>query len=301
MSARTSPVARPPDSATPRMVMMEGRMLPPTPGKFQCFPRERWSEEFALARDVPLDGIEWIYDLHGVGANPLEDDAGVARMRELCVRHAVAVRSLCADYFMDLPLVRVPETSRAERRDRLRWLIGRCAGQGIGRVVLPFVDASRIESPADADAAVRTIGEVLPDAEAAGVELHLETSLGPVEFAGLLARLEHPLVKVNYDAGNSAALGYRPREEFSAYGERVGSVHIKDRVLGGGSVALGTGDVDFSALRDCLLGVGYDGEFVLQVARGEPGAEVSWARQMRRFAAGWWSTGDTPRAPQRPG
>lgn len=278
---------------------MQGRLLPPTPGKFQCFPREHWSEEFALAREVPLDGIEWIYDLHGIGANPLETEAGVESMRELGVRHAVAVRSLCADYFMDLPLVRVPEELRAERRDRLRWLIGRCTELGIGRMVLPFVDASRIESPAEADAAVKSIREVLPDAEANGVELHLETALGPSEFAALLARLDHPFVKVNYDAGNSAALGFRPREEFSAYGSRVGSVHIKDRIRGGGTVPLGTGAVDFSALRESLLAVGYVGEFVLQVARGDPGAEVVWARQNRRFVAEWWFAGITPQ-PQKP-
>lgn len=279
---------------------MEGRLLPPTPGKFQCFPRERWSEEFAFAREVPLDGIEWIYDLHGVGANPLETEAGMERMREFGVRHAVAVRSLCADYFMDLPLVRVPEELRVERRNRLQWLIGRCAHLGIGRVVLPFVDASRIESPAQADAAVKSICEVLSDAEANGVELHLETALGPSEFATLLARLDHPLVKVNYDAGNSAALGFRPREEFSAYGSRVGSVHIKDRVRGGGTVPLGTGDVDFAALRECLFAVGYGGEFVLQAARGEPGAEVAWARQNRRFVAEWWSAGVASRVQERP-
>lgn len=284
----------------PRTVIMEGRLLPPTPGKFQCFPRERWSEEFALAREVPLDGIEWIYDLHGVGANPLETEAGAERMREFGARHAVAVRSLCADYFMDLPLVRVSEELRVERRDRLRWLISRCAEHGIGRVVLPFVDASRIESPADADAAVKSIREVLPDADANGVELHLETALEPSEFAALLARLDHPLVKVNYDAGNSAALGFRPREEFGAYGSRVGSVHIKDRIRGGGTVSLGTGDVDFGVLRECLLAIGYGGEFVLQVARGKPGAEVAWARQNRGFVAEWWAAGVTSQAPERP-
>ena len=38
------------------------------------------------------------------------------------------------------------------------------------------------------------------------------------------------MIKVNYDSGNSASLGYDPTDEFAAYGERVGSVHIKDRV-----------------------------------------------------------------------
>jgi len=279
---------------------MEGRLLPPTPGKFQCFPRERWGEEFALAREVPLDGIEWIYDQHGVGANPLETDAGIERMRELGVRHSVAIGSLCADYFMDLPFLRVPENLRGERLGRLRWLIKRCGAIGIRRIVVPFVDASRIESSAEADAAVKSILEVLPDAEANGVELHLETALGPSEFAALLVRLDHPMVKVNYDSGNSAALGFSPLEEFSAYGSRVGSVHIKDRVRGGGTVPLGTGNVDFAALRERLAATGYAGELVLQVARGEPGAEVAWARQICRSVSEWWRSGVMPQPRGRP-
>jgi hexulose-6-phosphate isomerase len=88
---------------------------------------------------------------------------------------------------------------------------------------------------------------------------------------------------VNYDSGNSASLGYRPRDEFAAYGARVGSVHIKDRRRGGGTVPLGTGDTDFPALFDCLRAAGYRGDFILQAARGRPGDEVAWATANRSF------------------
>ncbi len=124
---------------------------------------------------------------------------------------------------------------------------------------------------------------MLPVLDETGVELHLETSLAPQPFADLLARLPHPSVKVNYDSGNSASLGYSPRSEFAAYGSRVGSVHVKDRLRGGGTVPLGTGDADFEALFSCLADIGYEGDFVLQVARGTEGDEVNWARQNRAF------------------
>jgi L-ribulose-5-phosphate 3-epimerase len=277
-----------------RLTIMQGRLLPPPAGRFQCFPRERWPEEFAAAKSVPLDGIEWIYDLHGAGANPLESEAGLDRMRELGSQHGIAVCSLCADYFMDLPLLRVSADQRRERLQRLDWLIGRCGQLGIQRIVLPFVDASRIETPAEADVVVECLHAILPTAEACKVELHLETALGPAEFAALLARLNHPFIKVNYDSGNSASLGYHPHEEFHSYGSRVGSVHIKDRVRGGGTVPLGTGSADFAALRQCLAEVNYQRDFVLQVARGESGAEVEWARHNRRFVLDWWSSGGLP-------
>lgn len=265
------------------IAVMQGRMVPPTENRIQCFPRERWRDEFALAAAAGLTAIEWIYDLHGADVNPIASDDGLALMRTLSERHDVVVRSLCADYFMDRPLVRASAQELDERQETLRWLIRRCALLAMNRMVLPFVDASRIDTDAERDLVIDVLKGALPVAEEAGVELHLETSLSPSRFVDLLARLPHPMLKVNYDAGNSASLGYRPRDEFAAYGDRVGSVHIKDRVLGGGTVPLGSGDTDFQALFESLAKVRYDRDFVLQVARGTAGDEVSWAQSNREF------------------
>jgi L-ribulose-5-phosphate 3-epimerase len=133
---------------------------------------------------------------------------------------------------------------------------------------------------------VEILSAVLPDAQRHGVELHLETALQPDVFAALLARLPDPHLKVNYDAGNSASLGYRPRDEFAAYGGRIGSVHVKDRVRGGGTVPLGTGDADLPAVFDGLHALGYRGDYVLQAARGEPEDELALARSTLAFVGG---------------
>lgn len=262
---------------------MQGRLVPPTENRFQCFPRGRWSDEFALAAASGLTAIEWIYDLHGADVNPLASDDGLARIKTLSAQHDVVVCSLCADYFMDRPLLRVDPEGLEERLETLFWLLRRCALLAMNRVVLPFVDASRIDSDAERDHVIAVLERVLPVAEETGVELHLETSLPPSRFADLLTRLPHPMLKVNYDSGNSASLGYHPRDEFAAYGERVGSVHIKDRVSGGGTVPLGSGNTDFEAMFECLEQIGYDGDFVLQAARGTSGDEVSWASRNREF------------------
>jgi len=55
--------------------IMQGRLVPPTDNRIQCFPRERWADEFALAAKAGLDCIEWIYDLYGADVNPLATDA----------------------------------------------------------------------------------------------------------------------------------------------------------------------------------------------------------------------------------
>lgn len=263
--------------------IMQGRLVPPSDGRIQCFPRERWRDEFGLAAAAGLSAIEWIYDLYGADVNPIATDDGLAQIKALSVESHVAVRSLCADYFMDKPLLRATEQEIDERTATLVWLLERCAMLGVSRVVLPFVDASRIDSDVELENVVTVLEHTQPTLEKTGVELHLETSLSPSRFADLLARLPSARIKVNYDSGNSASLGYDPGDEFEAYGTRVGSVHIKDRVKGGSTVPLGTGDVDFKVLFRCLDGVDYRADFVLQVARGTAGDEVNWARENRDY------------------
>ena len=262
---------------------MQGRLVPPMEGRFQAFPRGRWAEEFPNASAAGLGAIEWIYDTYGRGANPIETDGGIERIVALSKNHQIAVRSMCADYFMDFAFVRATEAERSERIAHLGWLLGQVRRIGVTRIVLPFVDNSAIQDDADHDAVIDTLQRTLPAAESAGIELHLETSLAPAEFAALLARIPHPLVKVNYDSGNSSSLGYKPAEEFAAYGERLGSVHIKDRVLHGGTVPLGRGDADLDAVFACLRRLNYGGDFILQAARGTPGDEVAWTRQNRVY------------------
>lgn len=266
---------------------MQGRLSAPEDGRFQSFPRTAWQHEIELAPKVPLRGIEWIYDLYGVDANPIETPGGRQDLQLKLRQSRVQVVSICADYFMDCPLTEADPKVRQQRQSKLNWLISVCSEMSIHRIVLPFVDASRISSKDEAKIVLNLLHKVLPVAQDAGVELHLETDMGPADFRAFLQEINHPLVRVNYDSGNSSGLGYKPSEEFAAYGERIGSFHIKDRILGGTTVPLGQGNADFKSLRACLLDIDYRGDFVLQVARGLPGGELAWLSTMNARACQW--------------
>lgn len=265
---------------------MQGRLVPPEGGRFQSFPRERWRDEFALAAQAGLNAIEWIFDVWGEDVNPLSSDAGISEMLVLSQHAGISVRSLCADYFMDRPFLRIMEAERRCLIQKMEWLLGRCKRVGICRIVIPFVDNSRIENLDEEAQVISVLRAILPTAEMNGVEVHLETSLSPKVFAGLLERCPHPLVKANYDSGNSASLGYNVSEEFAAYGHRIGSVHIKDRKVGGGTVPLGTGDADLPGLFRGLAALNYGGDYVLQIARSEPGRELTWITENLSWVAG---------------
>ena len=263
--------------------IMQGRLVPPVDDTIYHFPRDIWAEEFALAAQANLDCIEWIYDLYGADANPISTDDGIETIKQLSRKHNVQILSLCANCFIEEPLVRATESELEERKKRMSWLLHRCQLVGINRIVLPFLDASRIETDKEFKSVLAVLKQVLYVAEETNVAIHLETSLAPSRYAEFLAKLSSPMLKVNYDLGNSASLGYDIHKEFAAYGERIGSVHVKDRIRGKGTVPLGTGDADFKVLSDCLKGTSFKSDFILEAARGTVGDEVAWAKRNREF------------------
>ncbi len=86
-------------------------------------------------------------------------------------------------------------------------------------------------------------------------------------MAAFIAKFPADSFGVNFDIGNSASLGWDPDIEIPAIGPRIINVHVKDRVRGGTTVALGQGNADFPRVFGLLSQQGYDGFFILQTAR----------------------------------
>lgn len=272
----------------PPVGIMQGRLLPPYEGRFQAFPAASWREEFPRAAEAGLHCIEWIYEKPHEADNPLGTDAGIRELRSLAGTTGVAVRSICADYYMTEQLVGNDQRPDSRIIDHLRWLIGRAAKLDIAYIVLPFVDSSSMTTPARREAARSAITAVAGNAQAAGIELHLETDLAPRPFRRFLDDIGHPMVKANYDIGNSASLGFDPREELTEIGPCLGSVHVKDRKLGGSTVPLGTGNADLRTSLSMIRETGFARWLILQAARGEEGGEVALAASNRRLVEQLW-------------
>jgi hexulose-6-phosphate isomerase len=271
---------------------MQGRLVPPEDGRFQSFPRERWRDEFPNAVAAGIDYIEWIVDAYGFHTNPIFTEPGLQEFDALKREHDIATPAICADWFMDFPLLRCSAEQRREREQFLHRLLPIAQRIGADHIVLPFVDISRIETEAEKEIVVEVLAAAAKIAQADGVELHLETDLGPGEFAALLERVPHPYVKANYDSGNSSGLGYIAAEEFAAYGDRIGSIHIKDRrskYAGGiATMPLGKGSADLPGVFACMREIGYHRPVTLQVARGADGDEVAWIRGQLAFVHQYW-------------
>ncbi len=264
--------------------IMQGRLSPPSGGRIQSFPAASWRDEFRLARELRLASIEWIVETP-LEANPLYTSAGVDEIRQLVDQTSVAVDFVIADYFMESPLVRMSAVSAQHNQRVLSNLLDRAAELGARGLEIPCVDASEIRNRQEEDELARALEPGLAQAARLGLEIGLETSLPPDRFRALLERIGHPQLRANYDTGNSAALDYDPAEEFSAYGKWINNVHIKDRRRGGGTVPLGQGDTDVPRVLRLLAQFKYEGDFILQVARGPD--EIETVRGYIAQVRGW--------------
>ena len=247
--------------------VMQGRLVEKYQGRYQAHPVGYWRDEFGRAAQAELDLIEFILDYNDADRNPLlcDPDAVIAA----CEESGIGVKSICADYFMEAPLQRVVES-----RDVLDKLIENAGRMGVRDIVIPCVDQSSLAGEEDAQAFSAVISTMAAKAHKLGINLSLETDLAPLPFVDLLNRIASPAVTVNYDSGNSAALGFDPEEEFQMYGDRITDIHIKDRTLGGGPVVLGKGDCNFNKVFQLIAASDYDGPLIMQAYRDDEGWQV---------------------------
>lgn len=254
--------------------VIQGRLLPKYIGRYQAHPVGYWQDEFPIAKQLDLDCIEFILDFNDAEINPLLCDGGVDEILSVCEDTGVSVRTVCADYLMEAPL-HSSNTQVAEKSaDVLRRLIHSAAALGSTDIVIPCVDQSTLEGAEAMDRLVEGFNPLLDLLEDKNINLSLEADLPPAPFYELLERFDSNKVTVNYDIGNSAALGFDCVEELEAYGDRMTDIHIKDRELDGGSVVLGTGNAEFKRFFDKLKTYNYSGPFLMQAYRDDEGVAI---------------------------
>lgn len=263
--------------------IMQGRLSPQSGPTIQSFPVTTWQNEFTRAQEAGLFCIEWIYEMGTDDRNPLRTDDGVRAIRKREKATGVVIRSICADYYMVQHLIDPAGRPVMAIQDHLAWLLGRAALLDCTYMVLPFVDASSLKTPAQLAGLEVLLSAMAPVIEEHDVEIHLETDLHPSTLAGLLRSVDHPLIRANYDIGNSASLGHEPREELTLLAGWIGSVHVKDRVRGGGTVALGTGAADFPFCFDAFRAMHFDRPYILQAARDSSVPDRDLAIRNRKF------------------
>jgi hexulose-6-phosphate isomerase len=254
--------------------IMQGRLSPRIDGKIQAYPASTWQKEFEIAQEIGYAAIEWIVE-KPVETNALMTTSGKTEIKKVIASTGVRIDYVCADIFMQQPLVRMTEETKSQNKEYLLEILKNAKEVGAIGVEIPFVDNSSIKSETEKQELIDTMQDAFKLAKDLDIKISLETDLSPIAFKELLEQIDLNFIQANYDIGNSASLGYDPEEELDAYGQRILNVHVKDRKLGGTTVPLGTGSADIQGVFQKLNEIGYAGGITMQAARGENDIDIA--------------------------
>jgi L-ribulose-5-phosphate 3-epimerase len=226
---------------------------------------------FALAREMGFDGVELMFSALDYEQLHLWTIPGAARVRRLATDAGVALPSVCATYFNWYGFVSDDAAVRRQSLDVLHRLCETAAEAGLRTILIPCFGAGEICSGNATHHAriVEALAACADHAEARELILGLEATLPAQELIELVRQVDHPAVQVYFDTGNVVPVGYDPAQELLALGPYLCQVHMKDRRRDGETVALGSGDVDFSAVARALHTLRYDGWLVLETPGGQ--------------------------------
>jgi len=266
---------------------MQGRLCERVDGKIQAFPWRDWENEFPAAAAIDLHLMEWTLDQERLYENPLMAADGQEKIRGLCQQYDISISSLTGDCFMQAPFWKTSGKARTDLESDFLAIGRACAAVGIRMMVVPLVDNGRLETAKQENDLVDFLLAQQPFLTEHQLQVIFESDFTHPELARFIARLPSERFGINYDIGNSAALGFNPAEEFAAYGARVVNVHVKDRVLGGTTVPLKTGSADFDAVFSALAQQNYQGNFILQTARAAEGNHSEVLSSYRDMTLQW--------------
>lgn len=134
-------------------------------------------------------------------------------------------------------------------------------------------------------AAIKTL---IPDCEKHGIKIAIEEVwnrflLSSVELARYVDDFKSPWVGAYFDVGNIVEYGY-PQEWIRELGKRILKIHIKEyRKAKRFDYKLGDGEIDWKAVRQALLDVGYDGWITAEVPYGDLDAMKDVVRRMDKI------------------
>jgi hexulose-6-phosphate isomerase len=269
---------------------MQGRLCERVDGKIQAFPWRDWALEFETAQRLGVRLMEWTLDQERLYENPLMTEAGRQRIGQLSQAHGVRVLSLTGDCFMQAPFYKAHGAERASLLKDLNAILDAAQNVGIGYVLIPLVDNGSLTNPDEEAALLEGLLPLRGRLVEGGLKIVFESDFPAERLARFIARFPEDAFGINYDIGNSAALGYRAAEEIAAYGPRIDNVHVKDRLLAGTTVPLGTGNADFPEAFAALRKAGYAGHFILQTARAEDDDHAGAVARYRDMTQAWWNT-----------
>lgn len=231
-------------------------------------------EAMRLAKDAGFEGIELTLDAQG-DLNPETTPEHLAHLRHVAQEIGIALPSVASSLYWAYSFTADEASERQKAHDTAVTQLQFAKALGAdtillvpGSVAVEFVPERPVVSYDVAyDRALEALQKLAPIAEELDVQIGVENVwnrflLSPLELRDFLDKVESSHVGSYFDVGNVVFSGY-PEQWIRILGSRIKKVHLKDyrRNPGGLNcfVDLLSGDVDWPAVRQACLDIGYDG------------------------------------------
>lgn len=260
---------------------MQGRLSDLVDNMIQSFPWNYWEKEFSIANQNNLEIIEWTLDAKNLYQNPIMNEYGRKKIKNLSERFNLKIPSLTGDCFMQEPFWKTNNPNNLQKE-----FIDICEAAsilGITFIVIPLVDNGSFENNFQKDLLTNYLLDQYIFLKERKIKIIFESDLDPIRLKEFISNFPKDTFGINYDIGNSAALNYDSNQEFSAYGGRILNIHVKDRLKGGKTVPLGCGNADFKKVFNNIASVKYGGNFILQTARAENNNHLDVILKYKKF------------------
>ncbi|EMI42443.1 TIM barrel protein [Rhodopirellula sp. SWK7] len=234
------------------------------------------TESFHFAKRVGLRGIQYSFGTEGDGLD-LRTRQNRDTLRDTVKQTGVAISSMGIGLLNKIPFATTDEGENLvieciETMEKLKREATELAERdptdhefatlvSPNVVLIAFFNRGDINgNPALIEQTITKLKRVAPFAEKHGVTLAIESLLNEKDLRHILDSVGSPALKVYYDTGNSARMGYDIYREIASLGaDNICEIHIKEN-----NALLGEGEIDFVKVKSLLTTMQYNGWIIIE-------------------------------------
>lgn len=242
--------------------IMQGRLSSKNNQPLQSFPKYNWQEEFSHASQLKIDQIEWLVDdINKTSDNPILTNSGRSQILEIVSSTNVAVKTLCAHYFINYDLNYI-QTKKKQIEYNFLYLLEFSDLVGIEMISIPFMDQISLKNNELKKEMSDFFNKILVGN---GPKVLIECDIEGALIKNFIESLNLSRLGILYDTGNANALNLDPIEDFILLSKYIHEIHIKDRSsITGDTFRLGMGDTPFSLYKDIINKNSWNGPLVME-------------------------------------
>lgn len=260
--------------------VMQGRLSPQIGSKIQSFPKSFWKAEFFLAEAIRLECVEWTLDFEDIYENPIISNT--SSVLDIKMLTNISIPSLTYDVGMQKPLI-VDGLIDFNQVELLGLVLDKIKEVGVEILVLPLVDNSSIKNNNDLDLYITVLKEIAQKYLTPNLKIAIESDFPPNKLIKFINKIDTPFIGINYDTGNSSAIGFDFYEEMIFLKPKILNIHIKDRKLNGPTIAFGEGSAPLEKQVKYFKNELPNVNLILQPARSECGNDVGLIEGYLKF------------------